>query len=67
MLQHDSVNSAIKALSILGGYISTLQPKASRLFGTMKVRAICFAMVGDPVIAATSNFIYDHVDMKIDL
>ena len=66
MAQHGSMNSAVEALSILGGYISTLPFKTRRLFETMKGRAVWCAMVGDPVNAATGNFIYDHVDMKID-
>ena len=66
MARNGSMNEATNALAIIGGFISTLPPQIRKLFKMMKGRAIWCAFVGDPVNAATGNFIYDHVDMKID-
>ena len=66
MIKNGSMNSALEALSILGGYIQTLPPHLRKKLAIKKGRAIWCALIGDPVNASTGNFIYDHVDMKID-
>ena len=66
MAHHGSTNEAIEALSILGGYISTLPSHIRTKFEAIKGKAIWCAIVGDPVNAATGNFIYDHTDIKIE-
>ena len=66
MAQHGSKHSAIEALSILGGYISTLPPHLRKMYESIKGRAIRCAIIGDPVNATTGNFIYNHVDIKVE-
>ena len=66
MAQHGSKHAAIEALSILGGYISTLPPHLRKMYESIKGRAIRCAIIGDPVNATTGNFIYDHVDIKVE-
>ena len=66
MAQHGSRDSAIEAFSIIAGYINTLPPKTRRLFETIKGKIDWCAIIGDPVNAASGNFIYDHVDIKVE-
>jgi len=66
MARNGSTSAALEVLAIIGGFISTLPPLIRRIFESVKGRAIQCAFIGDPVNAATGNFIYDHIDMKID-
>ena len=65
MANNGSTNEALIALSIIGGYISTLPPHLRRIFEQLKGRTLQCALVGDPVNAATGNFIYDNTDISI--
>ena len=66
MAQNGSILEAINAFSLIGGYLSTLPTHLRRKFEALKGRTIQNAFIGDPVNAATGNFIYDHLDLTIN-
>ena len=66
MVANGDKKVAIGALSIVGGFLSTLSPELRELFESVKGRAVWCAFSGDPVNMATGNFIYENVDIKVE-
>ena len=63
--RNGQTEEAMEALTLIGGYMSTLPEEMRQQLFQVKGRALACAYIGDPVNAVTGNFIYDNTDIKI--
>ena len=59
-----SHQDTIVALSIIGGFISTLPPHLRKTFEQLKGRTLLCALIGDPINASTGSFIDEQLDIE---